>query len=493
MYDTLTRRFSGDSKDPLVWYVSELQWPLINHEQEESRILCFGAEGAGKSHTLAMYIALSVIKLAKKNYRGNAGCTAPTGDRLRTLLHVMHSVFPIDTPHTKNRNSWGTFHGFGGPGELRFITGLTLQMRATHQSSAALGSPIQGSSWAFCTSDEIQDTVEEKGDRDGDIEARLRSAPGGVSHRFCTATAKDSSTFRNWRAGKTSSPDWKIERMPFQANWSVWPSHWATMKRNLSEREWQRRCLALDVAPEHAVYPAWERAKNLLSPPQLGAKDVTEKVLQRFGNYSMLVGHDPGATVDVSIMLKAYQFPKERIHRWYVVDELTTKGTSEAHAQKLLERLQGKWKTNYNGPNEMKALLRCDPYGDSNNKTDRSVYLTFKMMGLDMRSAQFDKQGRGKGHISREARIEMINRLLCNASNESRLFVAANANGSPVAPRLVEAIEESERDAGGKAENERKGTNRDRSHWPAALGYALWPTEKMLTVINETRNERTWI
>ena len=493
MYDTLTRKFCGESKDPLVWYVSEEQYPLITHDHGASRILCFGAEGSGKSHTLGMYLALKVIEFAEMDYRGNAGCTAPTGDRLRTLLHVMKSVFPLQTPHQKAPGAWCTWHNFGGPGELRFITGLTVQMRSTHQSSSALGSPIQGSNWAFCISDEIQDQIEE-GDRDGDIEARLRAAPNGRSYRFCTATAKDSSNFRNWRALKDQSIDWTIQRMPYTANWSVWPQHWETMKRNLSKREWQRRCLALDVAPENAVYHAWDRKKNLISLPEIGAFDVTKRVLKRFGNFSCLVGHDPGLTVDCSVILKAYQMPKERTHRWFVVDEVTTKGTTEEHVSQLLKRLQDHWGINHYGPEEDKALVRCDPYGDSSNKTDKSVYLQFKLFGLEIRSAQYSKTGKGTGHIGREARIEMVNRLLCNASGESRLFIAKNKNGTPSAPRLVEALEEMERDASGRAEAEKKGTKRDRTHWPAALGYALWPTEKIHRVTPEKRKiEQQWV
>jgi len=492
MFDNLQRRIVGPSKNPLVWYVTELQWPLITHQTEESRILTFGAEGAGKSHIMSCYIALSVLKLI--GVKGNAGCTAPTGDRLRTFLSVLKSVIPIDSPHVKRRGSWGTFHGYGGPGEIRFVTGLTLQMRPTHQSSAALGSPIQGSSWLFCVSDEVQDTIEERGDRDGDIEARLRTAPGGKSKRLCTATAKDSSRFRDWKSKKLLSPDWTIERMPYQANWSVWPEHWETMRRNLSEREFKRRCLALDLPPETAVYHAWDRSQNVKNIPQLGAVDVTSKVLRGYGNFGMLIGHDPGTVQDVSVCLKAFQFGKESFYRWYVVDELTTQGTSERHASLLIERMRTKWELDYFGEHEPKSLIRCDPYGDSGNKTDRSVYLTFKIAGFDIRSAQYDKKGRGRGVIQKEARIEMVNRLLCSAKGVRRLFVSNDDTGAPCAKKLVRAFEHSERDAAGRAENEKKGSMDDLSHWPAALGYALWPTEKIHKVLAEhVRTQNQWI
>jgi len=495
MFDNLTRRFSGESKDPIVWYVTPIQWRLLNHEMDETRILCFGAEGSGKSHTLALYAALRFLKAIE--FKGFAGVTAPTGDRLRTLLHVMKSCIPIDSPQNRVRGSWGTYHGFNGPGELRMINGLTIQFRGTHQASAALGARLQSYNWAWAVSDEIQDSISEPGDVDGDIEARLRAAPGGKSYRFCTATAKDSSEFRTWRAKKGASPDWAIERMPYYSNWSVFSRHWETMKRNLSAREWKRRCLAMDLPPENATYNAWERERNLQRIPEIGARDVTAKVLSRYGNnYGMLVGHDPGTTVDVSLFLRAYQLRGEHDFRWYVVDELTTKNsTTEEHASRVLERLQKKWDVNYLGAGESKALIRCDPYGDSANKTDRSVYLQFKLLGLEMRSAQYDSKGRGKGHIGREARIEMVNRLLFNAAENSRLFVACDENGSPAAPKLVEAFEQSERDANGRSETARKGTAQDRSHWPAALGYALWPTEKMRSIRAEQEKKRVnqWV
>jgi hypothetical protein len=482
MFDNLSRTIVGPSVDPLVWYISERQWPLINHEPKESRILCFGAEGAGKSHTLCQYTILSVLKSI--GHKGQAGATAPTGGRLKTLLDVMRTVVPIDTPHDRRKGSWGTFYGFNGIGEVRFITGLTLVMRATHKASSALGSPLQGLNFMWCVSDEIQDSIEEdNGARDADIEARLRAAPGGESKRFCTATAKDSSFFRTWRAEKDKSPDWTIERMPYYSNWSVWPKHWQTMKTNLSDREFKRRCLAMDLPPSNATYPAWDRQRNLRALPDLGSKDVTSHVLKQFGaNFEMLIGHDPGTVQDASIFLKAYKFRGEPEIKWVVVDEITTTGSTELHAKSVLDTLRNKWRINFVGQREPKALVRCDPFGDSANKTDRSVYLQFKLFGLDMRSSAYTSKGKGSGIISKDARIEVVNRLLCNAAGQSRLMVLADEHGRPCAPKLVEAFEQSERDLTGRAEMEKKGTTRDRSHWPAALGYALWTVERLRAV-----------
>lgn len=181
-------------------------------------------------------------------------------------------------------------------------------------------------------------------------------------------------------------------------------------------------------------------------------------------------------------MLKAYQVRGEDRHRWYVVDELRTKNTTSAeHAVALRNHLQTKWSLQYPSIDEPKALLRCDPYGTTDLKTDRSVYLTFKQAGFDIRSAAF-KKGQGNGRIPKEAGIEMVNSLLCNANGDRRLFVAVDERNKPCAPLLVESLELSERDEAGKAETQKKsnkGPGGDLSDFPAALRYALWQVERV--------------
>ena len=56
-------------------------------------------------------------------------------------------------------------------------------------------------------------------------------------------------------------------------------------------------------------------------------------------------------------------------------------------------------------------------------------------------------------------------------------LVGCDDRKAPAAPKLVHAIETAERDAANRAEAERKD-DRDVSHWPAALRYALWSVEK---------------
>jgi hypothetical protein len=57
-----------------------------------------------------------------------------------------------------------------------------------------------------------------------------------------------------------------------------------------------------------------------------------------------------------------------------------------------------------------------------------------------------------------------------------RLLVACDDTGRPAAPALVKALESMERNAEDRGEHEKKNGD-DLSHWPAAVGYALWQIE----------------
>jgi hypothetical protein len=311
-----------------------------------------------------------------------------------------------------------------------------------------------------------------------DVAARTR---GGVNPRItASATAKDSPA---WRAYRDALSDyWTIYRLSFKDAWAIHKSYWEMFKAECSEREWQRRGLALDVGPERMVYTSWQRDENLRPLPQVGYRDVTPHVLQRFGqNIGMLIGHDPGSLQDASVMLKAYKRNRSDVIEWWVVDELRTKQTtSQEHARALLEHLQQKWNIQWQQPEEPKCLVRCDPYGDNDSKVDRSVYLTFREFTFNIMAAAY-KNGK-PGRIPKEAGIEMVNRLFCNAKQERRLFIAQDERGKPCAPLLVEAIELNERDGDGKAETSKKthkGPGGDLSDFPAALRYALWQIERV--------------
>jgi hypothetical protein len=192
---------------------------------------------------------------------------------------------------------------------------------------------------------------------------------------------------------------------------------------------------------------------------------------------SGLLGHDPGQLYDVSLLLKCYDVRGERL--WWVIDEITTKQTtSEEHVVAVTRRLRERWDMEHDEVDSDRVLVRCDPYGDSDARTDLSVYTVWRNAGYKILSAAYNAKGQGKGRVPKDAGIEMVNRLLCAASGKRRLFVACDDKGKSAAPKLVEALEMSERDESGKAETQKKGEG-DLSHWCAALRYALWPYERV--------------
>ena len=114
-----------------------------------------------------------------------------------------------------------------------------------------------GANWVACASDELQDHH----DREADIVARGRSAPGGVYKRLCTSTFKDSTEWRNFRDTASKAPDWRVVKLLGLDSPFVWPRHWERFKSNgITLREYQRRVLAMDVGPEAQLYHCWARS-----------------------------------------------------------------------------------------------------------------------------------------------------------------------------------------------------------------------------------------
>lgn len=306
---------------------------------------------------------------------------------------------------------------------------------------------------------------------------------------MCTATAKDSPTWRIARDEKQASKHWRIERLSYEETPFIWAEHWERMRDVLTEREWQRRGLALDVSPERMLYHTFERSVNLRRMPRAGgAMDVTSQVLGRGARYQVLGAHDPGSLCDVSLLLKAVQLPRARRHSWWVVAELTTEQTtSEEHVRELLGLLRGpKFGLNMAGRrggidlDSPLVYFRADPYGDAETKPDIEIYKQFKLAGIDIAPAQYGsgKRAHLPGRVPKESRVETVCSLLRNAHGESHLFIDVDDHGTPVAPKLVASLETSERDLYGKAEAARKDRS-DPSHWTAALGYGVWPYEKV--------------
>lgn len=473
MLDTWTRQIVGPSARPRYWQCSPQQEPLILHDAAQPVwTLIQGSEGAGKTVTLAMWIYCRVLEHC--GHDREIGVTAPVFARLGHVKKAIATLWDARWYRWKERDQ-----------SYRFRAGPLVQLVSAHQQSEDAGSPIQGANWVACASDELQDHH----DREADIVARGRSAPGGVYKRLCTSTFKDSTEWRNFRDTASKAPDWRVVKLLGLDSPFVWPRHWERFKSNgITLREYQRRVLAMDVGPEAQLYHCWARsvdgAPGNLRPIPLGAVDVTAEAtgLPRCG---VLIGHDPGTRQHVSMFLKAYRFPgKDTRPRWFVVDELTTPdATIEKHVGEVLERCRERWNCNtvdWKGrASEASniALVRIDPHtrgGDAHPGQD--VYTIWRKAGFTARAAGYKPGSTEPQQIKRESRFDMMNALLCDVNGTRRLFVACDDTGKAAAPMLVKALESMERDATGKGEHEKKDAD-DLSHWPAAVGYALWQIE----------------
>jgi hypothetical protein len=468
----------GPSRQPVTWFCSEEQEPIILHADTlPLGQIVIGSEGAGKTTCGVMWLYLRWLETLGEGRE--YGITAPTEVRLSLVLRELFKMFP---------SAWYRYQV--STGIVTMCESTRFRAISTYQQSESQGSRVQGFNWSGAFRDETQDQISVH----ADIQARLRSAKNGRAKQLGTATAKDDTEWRTLRDQLEKSGLWIRRTLLGTKSPFVHPSHWDAMKSTMSLREFKRRVLAQDVPPETAVYPEWSRETNLVTIPDIGWLDVTAHELRSNGGiYDLLVGHDPGLTIDVSLFLKAFVPPgrSERDYAsgkvkpwWVVLGELNTeRSTTEHHIAKLLEHVRDEWQLNLltsqgkPNPNGPQMLVRADPAGNNDTRTDKTVYTQFANAGIRIKPAIWNATNTGHGRVPREAGVELINTLLCNAAGERRLFVARKPDGSPVAPRLVAALESSERDDSGRAEAGLKGKG-DTTHWPAALRYALWAIER---------------
>jgi hypothetical protein len=493
VFDTLLRCWVGPTRDPVIWCVSEDQEPLVLHDASmPPAIWMQGSMGSGKSTSGVIWAALRMIKHAEHPLQG-AGVTAPTDKRMEELRKSFFG--PKDKSGERRGGMWPRtwFTWREGDQVCTTSTGLQIDFRTTHLQSAAAGSPIQGQNWAWTLNDELQDYFE----LDGDIRMRGRAAWQGRYERFITATPKDSPGYRTFRDKAATSEHWHVKKVIGPHQPFSWPSYWTEQIAEMDDREARRKIWAEDVGPERMTYHTWLRTLpdgkpgNLRPIPDLHAEDITAEILRPWGEgLTLLVGHDPGKRFDVSVLLKAYRLAGVQRHVWWIVGEVTTKSTTtEEHVVELLRVLRGDdYRCNRpdrKGAYVRQALVRADPYSDSvrtSKQPDKSVYDVFRQAGLLIKPAAYstvqptDGSPPRPGTVSKEGRLNMMRRLLCDPNGLRRLFVACDDRGQPAATRVVDSFERSERNEADEAEAE-KGEN-DISHWTAAAGYALWMLEK---------------
>jgi hypothetical protein len=461
--------YIGPTRNPIVWFASEDQAAALKHDDPNVPAqLLKGSEGSGKTRVLAMlhykWWAFSVGQVVPRT----VGQSAPTKKRLKHVLDAMRELYP---------KRWGKYHK--AEQLFSFCDGHEIQFISTKLQSESQGSPAQGYNLRALGRDEFQDQL----DADNDLESRTRAAPiDRRTGKICcwqaaTCTAKSSSEFRNAQARKLNSGFW-IQRLLLIANSPfIDPSFLAQMRMVMTDREFRRRYFCEDLPPEHMVYYNWDRTRNLRPIPE-NARRITSQVLRlKTGNprHHLLVGNDPGQSKAASILLDAFEIKGIPDPVWWARGEVfTMHKTNELHAQKVLQAVRAR---GCNTGHPELAHVRTHPYGQAKDKPSLDVIRIFKKVGLDVKSAQYKKDGTGTGTIKLEDRIEMVNTLLFNAAGVTRLNVEADSQGQPKCPRLVQAFETMERDVEGKAETEKK-TELDLSDPPAGLGYGLWPWEK---------------
>ncbi len=471
----------GPSRAPVIWYASEAQAPLILHDDADPPwTLIQGSEGSGKTYSLAMWSAVRVVEWIGRDVE--IGITAPITRRMEHVRKAIRKLWPAH---------WYALHETKG--EYRFRAGPTVVLASAHTSRRDEGSPIQGANWVAHGGDELQDHF----DKEADIQARGRDAREHPYKRLNTSTAKDLPEWRNFRTTVENSPtQWRFVRVLGMDNPLIPPAHWHNLKHGgqYTEREWNRRVLALDVGPEAQLYYSWARREKDGSPGNIcpipmRATDVTADVLRPWAppgvTLSMLVGHDPGKRQHVSMFLKAYRFPgRDTSIRWVVVDEVTSPdSTIQAHVVDVLRCARDSWNTNqldHKGratTDSGQMLVRIDPHTRSgDDHPGRDVYAIWRNAGILAKAAAFTPGATTPATIKRESRFDMMNTLLCNVNGVRRLLVACDDRGDVKAKNLVRAFESMERNAENKGETEKKNAD-DLSHWPAAVGYALWQIE----------------
>lgn len=449
----------GISKSPQQWFCSEDQEPIILHgDTAPIGTLALGGMGAGKTTAGVQWLYLRWLE--SLGTRKEGGVTAPTETRLSLVLNELFRMWP---------RSWWTYNT-----ETKIVTlcdGFRIRGVSTHRQSASQGSRLQGYNWLFWLGDELQDQVGEF----VDIQARLRAKADGQAKRLATATAKDFPEWRDLKSTMLGSGDWALHTLLGPRSPFVHPDHWERMKRSTNDRDYRRLVLAEDLSSESRLYYTFDR-KESIRPIPLGARKITSLVLSRkTGNiqHALLFGNDPGAAKAATVFLDAYDVRGEVL--WWVRGELfTLHETTEQHAVKTLDIVRKRFGVNIRADGE-RAHGRAMPVGQAEDKPDLDLYRIYKRVGLDVKAAQYKKDGTGTGVIKKESRIGMLNTLFCDAAGRRRLFIECDDRGVSVAPLLVAALETMERDDKGRAEHEEKNVRHDKSDLPAALGYALYP------------------
>ena len=471
LYDRVARRYVVDAGGrrvvpPVVHEVSchegQVRFLLLTRKGLK-RVIGIGAMGAGK--TMAGVIKALMLAVDHPNTCG--GLVSPIGkqkDLVREKFLGLAGPLGLIENDEPSRS------------RITLVCGSAVDVMAAQKSRKDRGYPFQGRDWDWAVADESS-SIEDGAHTE--MMARGRTNADVYCIYECT-TYDDYPAFVMRLERCKLHPD-KYELIKYFAEHNPFidrDAH-ADNLRTMPDREYRRKVLLEDVPPDRLVYPHFAVGRHV-KPRPAQALDATEAVThQLFGTgYKYVLGQDFGQLVSATIVLRCYRI--NGVLCWWAEDEITSWNEySNKHARLIRSRGYG--------PED--CIVIADPHLNSPD-SDKSDYNLFRNEGWTIMKAHHSK-------IAVRHRLNMVNSLLENANysttrclpscprncaghGESRLFLDCDGEGRPHCERLARALLTFQKREDGTPQPVRKDAN-DQTHWPDALGYGLYPAEKILS------------
>ncbi len=451
-YDKRLRRYVGRPEKIEEISCHSGQLPLLAFDGEHvKRLLALGSPGAGKTFAALRYALLEALKWPNTN----GALIAAIGDRRQILwdefLGLVEPLGWVESVALQRK-------------QIRLVNGVRVDVLAAKAGSRQTGNPLQGRSWDWVVVDESQN-VDDRAHR----EIAARGRRNAKRFRIIeTATNDQHGPFVLRKKKFGTKKNWHMLRLTgFQNPW-VDPEWWIEFLRGeMDEREYVQFVLGEDVPPELLLYHGFNYDRHL-GPIPKGARDVTAEVVYetfRRPGVQWIGCQDFGALVTCTEFMQCWEVlapnptgPGSKAKRkWVVRGELTSGPgvTADIHARRVLAMV----------PTESLIVI-ADPHVNTAD-TDKSDYRLSEGEGMHIVRASHQA-------IKREHRYAMMNVLF----REDQILIETDDSGAPKAPRLVESLLQMQRNELGQGERDKKDKN-DKSHWPAALGYGLFPFEKI--------------
>jgi hypothetical protein len=451
-FDRLVGRYVGppDPANIAEVKIHPGQVPIVNAiGSDRWHVLSLGAQGGGKTEgNVSVAVLLSAWRC-----HSLAGMVAPVDSGKLILwtkfLNRVEALGWLDgEPRLKSS-------------EVQLKNGTILQFRSTKKQSKSAKSPIAGLDWHWAVADE---EAYMDGDELREIQARGRINP--KYQIFSSATNEPIHAFQMRLVAYDADARSLVARYAGPDNCFTSLEFWDAWKQKLSPEDYDRFINCKDVPRDGRVFHSFDYKGNTAALPP-ASLDITAKLTyDRYKvPYQYVIGWDPGVIASASVVLKAFAGQGADERNWYALDEITTSNaTTEQHAHDLVKWLMTR------GIRLDSVLVLGDPH--ENKDTDRSDYHQMRAAGLTVARSNQGVQ------IERKHRISMTNALLKDASQRRRLFLAAGDLGPPRAQKLAECLGQLMYRPNGEIDYEHK-TWRNLAHWGDALGYGLFPFEKL--------------